>query len=242
MTRLSVSRPLPPDYVEGDLDLVGGKVTYREGDHVIGIHPIHLYSVYQHYDNFVQMVKEVLPFTRMNPDKMWAVKQLSQRLPQGCVIECGVYRGGSALLWTKFFPNRNYYFYDTFTGAPPTSSENDNPRLAGDFARTSYEFVAELLDHVSNVHILEGFFPNTWEEPGEDIAFIHLDLDTYTGIMAGLELAYPRMAVGGMIVVDDYKPPSNYHGVAVAVSEFMKDKEEPVLHMAEQQAVIIKQG
>lgn len=74
-----------------------------------------------------------------------------------------------------------------------------------------------------NVIIRKGFFPSTFlglEE--QKFIFVNLDFDLYAPIYAGLELFYPRMVKGGIILIHDYFT-EIYHGVKVAVDDFEKN-------------------
>ncbi len=62
--------------------------------------------------------------------------------------------------------------------------------------------------------------PAVLEEVGaERVAWAHIDVDIYAAVRDCLEYLYPRMAPGGMIVLDDYGFPS-CPGARRAVDEF----------------------
>ena len=64
------------------------------------------------------------------------------------------------------------------------------------------------------------------------ISFAHLDDDLYLSIKESLELVYPRLAKGAIVVVDDYCDPSRllrhdiFPGSFDACDEFFRDKPE----------------
>ncbi|WP_413771511.1 TylF/MycF/NovP-related O-methyltransferase [Marinobacter sp. C1S70] len=59
------------------------------------------------------------------------------------------------------------------------------------------------------------------ENPHIRVALLHIDLDVYSPSRLALDLFYPRMVSGGLIVLDDY---GTVEGETVAVEEFLSDK------------------
>jgi hypothetical protein len=134
----------------------------------------------------------------------------------GSVAECGVFRGDFAKEINRVFPDRKLYLFDTFEGfsdrdlkveseANPTYG--DWQRWAADvnmLSDTSVKTVTDRLPHPQNAHIRKGFFPDTFDVVDEQFAFVNLDMDLYAPTKAGLELFYPKMSRGGLILIHDY--------------------------------------
>ena len=60
-----------------------------------------------------------------------------------------------------------------------------------------------LLD--SQVKFLKGFFKDTLPAaPIEQLAVLRLDGDLYESVAGPLEYLYPKVAVGGFVILDDY--------------------------------------
>ena len=84
----------------------------------------------------------------------------------------------------------------------------------------------------------KGWFAETCPAalPGT-IAFAHLDGDLYLSIRESLELVYPRLAKGALVVVDDYCDPAQlrrhdiFPGAKAACDEFFADKPEVRVHV-----------
>jgi predicted O-methyltransferase YrrM len=63
-------------------------------------------------------------------------------------------------------------------------------------------------------------------EAPERIAILRLDTDWYASTRHELEHLYPRLAVGGVLIVDDY---GHWEGARLAVDEFLERTSAPIL-------------
>lgn len=141
----------------------------------------------------------------------------------GDVIEVGVWRGGSARVLCMAFPDRTVHLFDTFAGMPKPSAIDSHRQ--GDFRNTSQDVVRESLKPLVNYEIHAGVFPQTAAEvEGETFAFAHVDCDLYESTKAALEFIWPRLGLGGLIVLDDYKS-AFCAGATRAIDEFRDSKE-----------------
>jgi len=151
----------------------------------------------------------------------------------GNVAECGVYKGNFAKEINRLFPDRTLYLFDTFQGFDSRDLEIEgktNPNFSNlrdwidnvrDFTDTNVEFVVSQLPYPDKCIIKKGFFPETFDVGDENFVFVNLDTDLYAPIKAGLNLFYPRMSRGGVILVHDYYSPTG--GVRPAVNEFLQE-------------------
>jgi len=137
----------------------------------------------------------------------------------GDLIETGVWRGGStifmrAILKAYGITDRQVWVADSFQGLPPPD-ESKYPADKGDLyhtmdeLRVSKEQVAAnfekygLLD--DQVKFLKGWFSETLPTaPIEKIAVARLDGDMYESTMDALKALYPKLSVGGYMIIDDY--------------------------------------
>lgn len=119
--------------------------------------------------------------------------------PDGCFVEFGVYKGGSAWHLARIAEEqgRELHLYDTFEGIP-YKAEIDGHKV-GDFADTSYEAVCASVPY-AKVH--KGIFPNSLAEM-PPIAFVHVDADQYQSIKDAIRVFGPRMVKGGGMLFDD---------------------------------------
>jgi O-methyltransferase len=137
----------------------------------------------------------------------------------GDLIECGVWRGGAAVFMRAILAahgvkDRAVWVADSFAGLPPPD-EARYPQDKGDTHHANWwlaipaEEVREtfrrygLLDE--QVRFLEGWFKDTLPRaPIERLAVMRLDGDMYASTMDCLESLYPRLSVGGYVILDDW--------------------------------------
>ena len=167
----------------------------------------------------------------------------------GDVMECGVWRGGSAkLLRDEIIASgkpKALHLFDSFEGMTRVDAVNDRHDV-GDFADTSLDHVKRFVtgspeaDPNGIAHFHQGWIPETFA--GLDalkFCFAHIDLDLYQPILDALAFVYPRLASRGTIVFDDYGFAS-CPGARRAVDAFFADKPERVFSLNTGQAVVIK--
>lgn len=147
------------------------------------------------------------------------MEDILQNNVPGDFIETGVWRGGAciymrAILKAHDVANRNVWVADSFQGLPKPNEEA-YPDDAGDDLftveqlRVTKEDVEEnfrrfdLLDN--QVKFLKGWFKDTLPSaPIDKIALARLDGDMYESTMDGLKNLYPKLSIGGYIIIDDY--------------------------------------
>jgi O-methyltransferase len=170
------------------------------------------------------------------------------RIP-GAVVECGVWRGGSMhavarTLLSLGATDRDLYLFDTFEGMPPPTEQDrrhdGEPAarlLAGSEQDSLIRAVASLEDVKSafapipypkeRIHYVQGLVEATVPERApEQIAILRLDTDWYTSTRHELEHLYPRLASGGVLLIDDY---GTWQGARKAVDEFLDRTGERLL-------------
>lgn len=139
----------------------------------------------------------------------------------GAVVECGVWRGGMlmvALLTLKQLgDNREVWGYDTFTGMTETGPMDTSGVPVGDLAVPEAEVRAYLGERVILVAGDVRQTLTTVEAP-ESIAVLRLDVDWYENTMACLTALWPRLAPGGVLLIDDY---NHWEGCRKAVNAFL---------------------
>lgn len=181
-----------------------------------------------------------------------AVRHVVAQDVEGDIVECGVWRGGSmaavarTLAALKRF-DRRLYLFDTFEGMPrPTSRDVNftgeaaedlyrkrNGRGAGsDWCRATEEDVARVLAACgydeSKIHLVKGRVEETIpSEAPERIAILRLDTDWYESTRHELEHLFPRLARGGVVIIDDY---GHWRGARQATDEFFA-RQRPGLYL-----------
>jgi hypothetical protein len=118
---------------------------------------------------------------------------------QGCVVEVGVYQGGTAYFLDQWAQHRGRecYLYDTFCGMP--YAEPGDSHQIGDFADTTAMAVKELIPHA---HVIPGIFPSS-AVAMPPIAFAHIDVDQYRAYKESCAYLDPLMAPGSVMWFDD---------------------------------------
>lgn len=138
----------------------------------------------------------------------------------GDFVEVGVYRGGSARLICELVPEKTVHLFDTFTGLPQPTHEGDKHRKH-DWNDTGVDVVKDTLAGLENYRLYEGEFPHTLPADfAQSLAFVHMDTDLHAPTAAAIELLWPRIVPGGVMLFDDYGG-QLCKGVMVAVNDWI---------------------
>jgi O-methyltransferase len=136
----------------------------------------------------------------------------------GDLIETGVWRGGAVIFMRAILAaygdtTRAVWAADSFQGLPPPSGEYapdegdkhwqyDALAISEDQVRANFDRYGLLDDQV---RFLSGWFQDTLASaPIEQLAVIRLDGDMYESTIVALDALYPKLSVGGYLIVDDY--------------------------------------
>ncbi|WP_051296313.1 TylF/MycF/NovP-related O-methyltransferase [Eisenibacter elegans] len=191
-----------------------------------------------------QLIRQVQPYTMTSPERLHqlleAVWYLEKAQIPGAMLECGVWKGGSmmAIAYALLHQGalRPLYLCDTFCGMP--SPLADEHRYDGIAATTLYQeglqkeqgrWLAASLTEVQ-ANLAQTAYPSTllhWVEGDilqtlptqapEQLALLRLDTDWYSSTKHALETLYPRLASGGVLIIDDY---GHWQGCRRAVDEY----------------------
>ena len=136
------------------------------------------------------------------------------------LLEFGVYSGYSINYFAGQNPNRIVYGFDSFEGL----AEN---WVGTDLQKGAFDLRGKLPVVSSNVVLVPGWFedtiPNFCETNGVDVAFIHLDVDTYQSTNCVLSLLSKGIRPGCIMVFDEHHGYPNWqNGEFRALSEFAK--------------------
>ena len=168
-----------------------------------------------------------------------AVQRIVLDQVEGHFAEVGVYRGDSGRLMHSIDPSRNLYLFDTFEGFPKQDLEKgvEHDRR---FKDTSVKIVLRNIGHTKNVIIKKGRIPDTLTGLESVLfAFVLVDLDLYVPTVASLEFFYPKISRGGYLMVHDYNNPESNWACKRAVDEFMRDKRELLLEIADNFGTVV---
>jgi O-methyltransferase len=195
------------------------------------------------------------PFTMTSVERMYAlwqaVRHVHARGLHGAVVECGVWRGGSAMLAAITLGQlgdtaRELYLYDTFEGMSEPSVRDVDPngaRMVDEWDRHRGRardplFALGELDDVRRAMALTGYPPERVRcvqgkvedtipatLPGP-IALLRLDTDWYESTRHELEHLWQLLVPGGILIVDDY---GHWAGARDAVDEFFAGRPDAPL-------------
>jgi O-methyltransferase len=130
---------------------------------------------------------------------------------EGDLIEAGAWRGGASILMRATLDSlgaheRTVHVADSFQGFPAADELRELNEI--DFLAVPVEEVRASFARFGlerGVRFVPGFFERTLPAlAGTRWAVIRLDGDTYEATRAALEALYPRLSVGGYVIVDDY--------------------------------------
>lgn len=193
---------------------------------------------------FVRLFERARERTLLSRERCFTLHEVARTAlaTPGNLAEIGVYRGGTAAMLATMAERegRSIHLFDTFEGMPETDVDRDLHQ-AGDFADTSLEAVRAFVGECDHVHFHPGFFPATADalDGDEQFCFVHVDVDIAQSVTDSCTFFYPRMAVGGAFVFDDYGERS-CPGATWAVDEFFRDKRERVQRAVTGQAIVVK--
>jgi len=168
----------------------------------------------------------------------------------GSIVECGVWRGGSMMAVADTLRrlrshDRDLYLFDTFSGMPPPQECDrrydgvpaaallqETDRNTDDvWALCHLEKVRSAMQRIAydpgRIHFVKGMIEDTVPRQAPDtIALLRLDTDWYESTRHELVHLFPRLAVGGVLIIDDY---GFWQGSRRAVDEYLAENRIPLL-------------
>ncbi len=211
---------------------------------------------YADFDPAFLPIKDVCqPHTMTSVERLYALykalEYVSAANIQGHIVECGVWRGGSimcaALTLLKCGDtSRSLYLYDTFEGMVPPAEvdvsfecQAASTLLAQEArAQDSYIWAYAPLELVrqnlaatgypdDQIHYIQGTVEETIPaNMPDEVALLRLDTDWYSSTKHSLQHLFPRLAKGGVLIIDDY---GHWRGAKQAVDEYLRDNEIRIL-------------
>ena len=187
----------------------------------------------------------VRPFTLTSADRVVSLIRAVQyvvasEIP-GALVECGVWKGGSAMAMAltlqQLHADRDVFLYDVF-GKVPAPVAADGDAVAQEWRRYDQGISQSwpLIDSLSTVRttmacngcdlsricFIPGRVEDTIPEHAPDtIALLRLDTDFYESTRHELQHLYPRLSPGGILIIDDYVP---FPGCRKAVDEYLSER------------------
>lgn len=204
---------------------------------------------------FASLYEECRPYTLIQVERMYslykAVEYIVKKGLSGDFVECGVYKGGAAMMMAKTLlslgvKDRMIYLYDTYEGmAKPTKEDMSVMKSAEpvmeiwereqrddhnewcygplDGVKAAMESTGYPMDKVVFVKgMVENTLPN---DKHEKIALLRLDTDWYSSTKHELVHLFPKLQQGGVLILDDY---GYWAGARQAADEYFKQTGEAI--------------
>jgi hypothetical protein len=160
----------------------------------------------------------------------------------GAIIECGVYRGNSLMLYMHlsailepYAINRSIIGFDTFAGFTSIDQQQDPKDInAKMFSDTDPTLIQEMIDandlvrpvnRIPRCQLVKGDIALTAPEfvttrPDLVVAMLILDTDLYESTKVALQTFLPLMPKGGVVVLDEVAY-VNFAGETTALKEIL---------------------
>ncbi len=149
----------------------------------------------------------------------YCITEILRRQVPGDLIEAGVWRGGATIFMRAVLKvygdtERIVWVADSFRGLPKPDPKQ-YPADAGDRHWIQARLTVSLNEVKANfsrydllddqVRFLVGWFRDTLPKaPINRLAVLRLDADMYESTMDALRYLYPKLSVGGHVIIDDY--------------------------------------
>ena len=222
---------------------------------------------------FLELYRDCLAASETNPPGWKAIRRTERALAlmryfehahhiEGAWVECGIFKGFSALLLARLaqardpdFTGAGFHLIDSFEGlSQPTMEDAMDVTPAeggkmqkglvypkGHFA-TPVDHVRTVMSGFPDTAIHKGWIPEAFTQlPETSWAFVHLDVDLYEPTLAGLQYFYPRLSDGGIIINDDYISPM-LPGAGRAWDQYCDENGLAFAALDSGQAILIKPG
>jgi O-methyltransferase len=202
-------------------------------------------------DSVIREQLTMVSFERLVATLM-ACKYVLENSIEGDFVECGVWRGGNAIVAAEMFKlyssDKHVWLFDTFLGmTQPTGLDTDQMgNLAegkylaqksegfNNWCYASLEDVTNSFDKRKllgqNIHFIKGDVTETLKTRilPTKISVLRLDTDWYESTKVECQVLYPKLSIGGCFVIDDY---GHWNGSRFAVDEYFKEvSNRPFLH------------
>jgi O-methyltransferase len=204
-------------------------------------------------DATADLYRYVRRFTMTSQERIHALRKsvqyvITNEVP-GDIVECGVWKGGSMMAAARTLlemgVTRQLYLFDTFEGmCAPTGIDRDyRGKAAADYLEeddknTSLVWAYSPLDEVkrnlrdtgydeTQIVFAKGKVEDTIPvHAPERISVLRLDTDWYESTYHELVHLYPRLSLGGVLIIDDY---GHWEGARRAVDQYIAENHVKIL-------------
>ena len=178
----------------------------------------------------------------LTADRKYMLRQLLALVDgvPGDTAECGVYGGASSWFICDHFrgSGRVHHGFDSFEGLSDPTPLDGSYWHVGDLSVGEAE-AQELLEPFG-ARLYRGWIPERFDAVADrTFAFVHVDVDLYQPTRDSLEFFCPRLAPGGVILLDDHGF-TTCPGATRAAEEYMAGRPESIIQLTTGQAFIVK--
>ena len=195
---------------------------------------------------FIGFYDQCRPYTQTSVERLYSLYKaclyIIENNFEGDLVECGVWRGGSAMMMalvlkSRGITNKRIYLYDTFEGmSAPTEYDISvhgkqakeqllEENKTDDNSIWCYASIEEVKQNMKrtgypdeNVVFVKGKVEDTLQhEIPDQLALLRLDTDWYESTKLELEKLFPLLVKGGPLIIDDF---GHWQGARKAVQEY----------------------
>jgi hypothetical protein len=162
---------------------------------------------------------------------------------KGSIVECGVHRGGSLMLYAHLCSilepysfNRKIIGFDTFEGFAGITAYDQSQITEDIFSDTSQSVLQHAINlhdcnrsvaHISKCELVKGNAVNTIpiykkNNPHLIISLLYLDFDLYAPTKVALDELLPLVPKGGIIAFDELNS-THWKGETLALKKYFND-------------------
>ena len=206
-------------------------------------------------ESTARTIDAVRPYTMTSDERVAALCDavryvVGNRIPGG-IVECGVWKGGSMMAVARTLlelgeRGRELHLFDTFDGMPAPTAEDvaltgesaadlmaastDREDAESVWCRAPLDVVRQAMASVgydaSRIHYVKGRVEDTIPAAApEQIALLRLDTDFYESTRHEMIHLFPRLCVGGVLILDDY---GHWLGARRAVDDYLREHNVPL--------------
>ena len=193
------------------------------------------------------LITKAKKFTSVGTIPTWmlinSIKYIHKNKIEGDFVEAGVFRGGNLIIYKEMNDilklNNKIYAYDTYEGMPQPNEKLDikwnntkadyvyNHVKKDNWCKCSLDNVKSNLlseiNNLDNIIFIKGLVEDTLKiekNLPKKISLLRLDTDFYESTKIELEILFPRLSQGGILIIDDY---GNWKGAKKAVDDYFKN-------------------
>lgn len=198
---------------------------------------------------FAEFYKRCVPYTFTSVEALYSlytsVRYVVKNQIPGDFVECGVWRGGSAMMMALALKelgdtSRELYLYDTYEGmSEPTEKDKDfRGSSAGNLMKNSkkeeeqnvwcFSPIEDVKANLAStgypagkIHFIQGKVEETI--PGKipsAVSLLRLDTDWYESTYHELKYLYPLLSRTGVLILDDY---GHWKGAREAADTYFRE-------------------